>query len=129
MKDTPKAKPIPELDKKSDFLIKDFFNSYAKEDSSIKLNELLKMFLEKNLLSNNFSFKALLDVFDGYATDDIIELSQAAFIPFFIKVSKILFSQASNSIEEMLTFMLKEKLNFKNWKGRLSRRVQTVYLR
>ena len=122
MKEANKSKKILELDKKSDFLIKDFFNSYAKEDSSIKLNELLQMFLDKNLLTNKFSLKALLEMFDAYMLDDIVELTQAAFIPFFIKVSKTLFSQAIYPIEEMINFMLKEKLNFKNWKGKFTRR-------
>ncbi len=110
-----------ELDKKSDYLIKDFYHSYAKEDSFIKFSEILQMFLEKNILTNKYSFNFVLSLYTEFAPDEGVEMTQPQFVAFFIKVSFVIFSQAANPIEEMINFMLKEKLNFKNWKGRVIR--------
>lgn len=59
----PGNKKSREINKQSELVIRDLYNTYTREENCIWLSEVLQLLLDKNLMSNRVNFEFIFDIY------------------------------------------------------------------
>lgn len=114
-----------EEENKTDSKLSEFYHTYAKEEKYLRLSDLLHLLLDKNALTNKFSFDFVLANYFSIVKEEN-EMKLDKFLKLMHKMAKSLYSELPVPVNHFVTLLKNEKLNFKNWKSVLNRKLSRV---
>ena len=124
MKDNQNIVGKIKVSRKCENLIKEIFQNFTKEDINIKVNDILFLFFDKNLLSNKFNIFDLFEHISVHLTQVSPNgLSLQSFQNLLLKISRIIKVTFESPINELVNHCCKDKTLFKDFKSIVKRQI------